>query len=423
MRVLHTSDLHIGKKLYSQDRSSEFKSFFNWLKNTIVEKQADMLLIAGDVFDVSNPPNEAAKMYYDFLLSLSGTCCRNVVVTSGNHDSRDYLNAPADLMKLLNIHVVSSVCKDSSNGEIVSDDEIIPISDADGNLQALVCAVPFLKETDMNIRQGISGDECCREYIRCVAGHYNAVSSKADEMRNGMDIPLIGMGHLFAAGSSAESPRDIRIQGNAVGINPSYFAGLFDYLALGHIHKPMEVCSSYIRYSGSPLNLDFGELSKDTLEDRSGKSVCLIDFDGRVPSVETVEVPLFRRMTAIREHSLSELSGRLSDIQRQEYGMDEADRRYIEITFTGTPAEFSSANASLDDFKDLLILRMTSVPDLPEQVPEYMRQYDEAVSFDLLEKPEEVFSQLLDIKGFSEEDKSELMRVYREVIDICEGEN
>jgi len=107
MKILHTSDWHLGQKFLSKDRIDEHQSALDWLRQTIIEQEIDVLLVSGDIFDIGNPPSYARHLYYRFLTSLQGTYCRHVVITGGNHDSPSMLNAPKELLEILNVYVVS----------------------------------------------------------------------------------------------------------------------------------------------------------------------------------------------------------------------------------------------------------------------------------------------------------------------------
>ncbi|MDU9047807.1 MAG: exonuclease subunit SbcD [Candidatus Electrothrix sp. Rat3] len=109
LRILHTSDWHIGRTLYGRRRYDEFAAFFNWLYDTIVEQQVDILLVAGDVFHTTTPSNRAQQLYYDFLCRVAASSCRHLVVTAGNHDSPTFLSAPRELLRALNIHVLAAL--------------------------------------------------------------------------------------------------------------------------------------------------------------------------------------------------------------------------------------------------------------------------------------------------------------------------
>ncbi|MEL7220922.1 MAG: exonuclease subunit SbcD, partial [Bacteroidota bacterium] len=106
MKVLHTSDWHLGQKLLQLDRQEEFALALDWLLEVIIAEQIDVLLVSGDIFDIGNPPNQSRELYYNFLRRLLNSECRHVVITGGNHDSPAMLNAPRELLAAFNIHIV-----------------------------------------------------------------------------------------------------------------------------------------------------------------------------------------------------------------------------------------------------------------------------------------------------------------------------
>ncbi|MCG8530425.1 MAG: exonuclease subunit SbcD, partial [Desulfovibrionales bacterium] len=142
MRLLHTSDWHIGRLLYGRKRYREFEQFLDWLLAYIREQGVDILVISGDIFDTTTPSNRAQSLYYGFLTRLGSTHCSHVVVIGGNHDSPTFLDAPAPLLKALNVHVMGAVPRDL-------DDEILDLSDEEGRPLARVCAVPYLRDRDI----------------------------------------------------------------------------------------------------------------------------------------------------------------------------------------------------------------------------------------------------------------------------------
>ena len=141
MKILHTSDWHLGRSLYGRKRYDEFSAFLDWLTQTIENEGIDALLVAGDVFDTSTPSNRAQELYYRFLCRVSTSCCRHVVVIAGNHDSPSFLNAPKELLRALNVYVVGSMTDPL-------EDEVIVLH-KDEQPEAIVCAVPYLRDKDI----------------------------------------------------------------------------------------------------------------------------------------------------------------------------------------------------------------------------------------------------------------------------------
>ena len=142
MKLLHTSDWHLGRALYSRKRYDEYEAFLNWLAGFIEAEDVDVLLVAGDVFDNSTPSNRAQELYYRFLCRMASSSNRNVVIIAGNHDSPSFLNAPKELLKFLNIHIVGY-----ASGQ--PEDELIVLSGPDHEPRLIVCAIPYLRDRDI----------------------------------------------------------------------------------------------------------------------------------------------------------------------------------------------------------------------------------------------------------------------------------
>ena len=142
MRFLHTSDWHLGSSLYTYSRIDEQQLFLNWLLELVKKETIDTLLVAGDIFDTSTPSNQVKEMFYSFLADLKDTCCKNVIITGGNHDSPSLLNAPSPLAGKLGIHIIGGATD-------APEDEIIALTNSSGKKEALVCAVPILRDRDI----------------------------------------------------------------------------------------------------------------------------------------------------------------------------------------------------------------------------------------------------------------------------------
>ncbi|MDX5347081.1 MAG: exonuclease subunit SbcD, partial [Hymenobacteraceae bacterium] len=205
MRVLHTSDWHLGQRLVNNERTEEHRLFLNWLIKTICDQEIDLLLIAGDIFDTGFPSNTALKLYYDFLREVKQTCCRDIVIIGGNHDSVSTLNAPAELLRHFNVHVVGGAPADAA-------DEVVLIRDPSGAVGAVVCAVPFLRDKD--VRLSIPGESDEQRETRLKQGicdHYTRLVPLVQPYKQ-QQIPVIATGHLFAAGgSTSDSEKEIHV--------------------------------------------------------------------------------------------------------------------------------------------------------------------------------------------------------------------
>ena len=286
MRVLHTADWHLGQHfLTGQERLTEQRAFLDWLLATVQQQQVEALVLAGDVFDTTTPSHAAQELYYDFLVRMQGTCCRDIVVVGGNHDSPTLLNASRRLLRALRIHVVGG-----APAEVVEQIVALP--------GLVVCAVPFLRDRDL--RLALAGETPDKRQLRIrdsIAGHYLALSEH-DLVRRlrEQDVPVLATGHLYAAGGEARegAERDVHIGGLGV-VGAEHFPTAFDYVALGHLHRPQMVGGrAHIRYSGSPVPLSFTEA-----DDK--QQVLLLDFAGAgPPEITAVPVPVARRLQRFR---------------------------------------------------------------------------------------------------------------------------
>ena len=281
MNILHTADWHLGQRFCDRDRADEHAAFLLWLLAVIQDREIDALIHAGDVFDTGNPPSYALEMYYNFLRDVS-RICPNVIITGGNHDSPATLNAPKELLKALNIHVVGATTGNPA-------DEKIILKNKSGNA-AVVCAVPYLRDKDIRFSvSGESADERERRVREGIRRHYEDVAALVHEEKQ-RGLPVIATGHLFAAGSEL-SDAEHSIMGNLGQVTADTFPAVFDYVALGHIHRPQVIGKQErIRYSGSPLPLSFSEIAHP-------HSVMVVEFsEGKLGSIEKIEVPRTRQL-------------------------------------------------------------------------------------------------------------------------------
>ncbi len=290
MKVLHTSDWHLGRTIYGRRCTSEFQQFLDWLVGEIERLEIDCLLVAGDVFDSTTPSNTSQRQYYSFLHNVSQTCCRHVVIIGGNHDSPSLLNAPRQLLQHLNVFIVGSYTGDLN-------DEVIVLRNLDNQPEAIICAVPFLRDRDVRQADNYESiEDKARKLIQGISDHYHEVVDIALCLRNDLEanIPIIAMGHLFTAGGRVAEDGELRdlYVGSLAHVHSTAFPDSIDYLALGHLHIAQEVNSCATkRYSGSPLQLSFGK-------EKPEKSVAILEFDDQ-PMITNVVVPPFLRLETI----------------------------------------------------------------------------------------------------------------------------
>lgn len=313
MKLLHTSDWHLGQIFFTKSRKDEHQAFINWLLKQVEAEHIDMVIIAGDVFDTGTPPSYARELYNQFVVDLQRLNCV-LVVLGGNHDSVSTLNESKQLLACLNTFVVASTGVDIEQ-------QVFCIPDKSGKPGAILCAVPFIRPRD--VLQSVAGDtglEKRQALGDAIKQHYHqlyqlaVVKQQAQKQQSGVELPIIASGHLTALGvTQSDSVRDIYI-GTLDGFAAEGFPPA-DYIALGHIHRPQLVAKSeHIRYSGSPIPLSFDELN-------SPKQVMLVEFSGaKLKALTPLEVPRFQPMQVIKG-DLPAIEQALQQFTPQEQGL------------------------------------------------------------------------------------------------------
>jgi exonuclease SbcD len=398
MKLLHTSDWHIGRTLYGRKRYEEFEVFLAWLAETIQRNKVDALLVAGDIFDTSAPSNRAQELYYRFLWKVAASSCRHVVIVAGNHDSPSFLNAPKELLKALDVHVIGSMSESL-------EDDVLVLRDVQDVPELIVCAVPYLRDKDIRVAEaGESVEDKERKLLDGIRTHYADIASLAEQKRTelGVDIPIVATGHLFAAGGQTvegDGVRDLYV-GSLAHVTAGIFPACFNYLALGHLHVPQKVNGSEnIRYSGSPLPMGFGEAKQQ-------KSVCQVEFHSAAASVQLIDVPVFQKLKRVKGDwgSISAQIRKLSATSSQAWleviyeGQEVIGdlRERLEIAITGTHME---------------ILRVKN-NNIIDRVLEKI--HEEETLDDLSEN--DVFERCLTVHGVPEDQRPELIHAYQEAL-------
>ncbi|MFZ4522837.1 MAG: exonuclease subunit SbcD [Bacteroidales bacterium] len=400
VRILHTSDLHIGKRLYDFDLAEDHKLFFKWLIQCIQARKADYLLMTGDIFDQANPAVESLGLYYSFLADLSKTGCR-AIITAGNHDSPALIDAPSDILKALDIRVVGKIPRNR-------EEMIIPVTDSEDHVVAAIAAIPFLRDRDIRIAGEAetygSRIEAVREGIKNFYDHIAEMLNEKFPF-----VPHIATGHLFAQdATTSKSEREIQI-GNLAGIGESAFPPGLTYVALGHIHKAQDVGNSKrIRYCGAPLPLSFSDADYD-------HKVILLTIENNQITQEDIEIP--------KQRNLVTLSGTLDEIEVQLAALKKTlplsylvEIDIIEDHFTpeslvrkesltekyGPGGDFTTVQSRIKFIHD------SSSTIIPEN---YAADFNEIT-------PEKVFDDLF--KSYPEKDKQVLVEIFAEIKQAAE---
>ncbi len=264
MRILHTSDWHLGKKLFKLDRSSEHEHFLSWLLKTLIEQEIDLLIIAGDIFDTPTPPHQSLEMFYNFLHEISIKTKTETFIIAGNHDSGLLLEAPARLLSFHRVKVWGKLSPDPK-------DHWVRFEKNNETLD--ICALPFFRSYEL-LPQG-EGDalEALKKYF--------------SKEKNGPQLLMLH--HLAGIFEAAGSEQVISLSG--VETIPKDLLTSFDYVALGHIHKPQRIGEG-MYYSGSPIPLRFSEGKE--------KSVVILNLNEKKMTCEIYAIPLSRQLLIIK---------------------------------------------------------------------------------------------------------------------------
>lgn len=287
-RIVHTSDWHLGATLEGLSREEDHQLFLEWLEGALVEHGAEVLVIAGDVFDQAQPSAEAQRHYYGFLRRVAGKV-RQVVVVGGNHDSPSRLDAPQEVLSALNVHVVGGVSADRATWERC----LCEVDGAGARPACVIAAVPFVHEFRLGVKTALRGeDEIRASFTEAFGGFYRHLADCAEARAHG--APILATGHLAAEGAQrGDAPADIHMIGNIGALSPSIFDQRYCYVALGHVHRSYRVKDSRAWYSGTPVPLGIAEAS-------APRRVLLFDTDHPSAEPTAIQVPAFRMLTKLR---------------------------------------------------------------------------------------------------------------------------
>lgn len=353
LRILHTSDWHLGQFFIGKSREAEHRAFFRWLCDTIQARQIDVVLVAGDIFDTTTPPSYARELYHQLIVDLQPLGAQ-LVLLGGNHDSVAVLHESAELLRCLNTTVVPGYVTDISR-------HLLTLPNKAGEPAAVLAAVPFLRPRDLSQRadfRSSSGVEAADKQLQLqqqisqvYQELYQAALQQAETLSPGAPLPVIATGHLTTVGaSSTESVREIYI-GTLDALPASAFPP-FAYIALGHIHQAQKVGGSeFIRYSGSPLALSFDEA-------RQQKYCLQVSLDAGAVQVEALPLPRFQPLCSVK----SDLASLPAFLAPELHNLADGQRLWLELVLSGDSALLSDVQIELEQLLaplpvDLLRLR------------------------------------------------------------------
>ena len=402
MRILHTSDWHLGQNFMNHSREREHAVLIDWVLEQVEAHAVDAVLIAGDIFDTGTPPSYARALYYRLIAQLHQRKVA-LLLLGGNHDSVSVLSESLPLLHHLNTSVIAAT------GDAAQHVITLPVR---GSTQpgCIVCALPFIRPRDVLTSQaGQSAEDKQRNLQSAIQDTYAQVFAAAQALQaqlqaaHGTRVPIVATGHLTTVGASSnESVREIYV--GALEAFPTSAFPPADYIALGHIHKPQKVGGlEHIRYCGSPIALGFDE-AKQT------KEVLLVDLN--VHGLQTI-TPLATPVCQI----LASLTGNLASLPPQ-----------IEALAAQSSAEHPAwleVTVQEDDYLPDVAARIdTMVQGLPLQVLRVKRQRGTAMpqlftelgeSLEAL-TPSDVFARRLAQETMSADVHQALHHRYQEVL-------
>jgi exonuclease SbcD len=384
MRFLHTSDWHLGATLGNHSRADDHRLFLDHLLGALVEHKIDVLLVAGDIYDRSQPSNEAQQLYYRFMAQVARLERKvRVVAIAGNHDSPSFIDAPAQVLGALDAHVVGELGRDE-----LRDRCIVHLPDLDAQADptrgAVVIAVPFVHEYMLGVSPSlIEPGQLQARFADAFGEVYSQLSRLAADRYPG--LPQIGMGHLTCGKvETGDYKTAIHQVGTIGGLPSTIFPPEFVYVALGHIHRPYPVVRERnIWYSGTPVPVSFDE-------GRSTRKMVRFDVEGGAATeVTTIDVPQFRTVATI-EGDFAAVKARLAGLRSP----------------GGLPA-LVSARVTVDEYQPTLDVELSAflstlgdgrpnIVELRQSLPSSATSAVESnVGRDLADlDPEEVFSAL-----------------------------
>ncbi len=406
MRILHTSDWHLGQHFMGKTRQAEHQAFCAWLVAQVREQGVDAVIVAGDVFDTGAPPSYAREQYNRFIVALRDTGAQ-LVVLGGNHDSVATLGESRTLLACLDTCVIPAV---SENLE----EQLQVLCRRDGSPGAILCGVPFVRPRDvLRSEAGQSAEDKQQSLQSAIHAHYQALYALAEAKRDalGGGLPIVATGHLTTVGASAsESVREIYV--GALEAFPTNAFPPAAYIALGHIHRPQKVGGlEHIRYCGSPIPLAFDEA-------RQEKQILLVDLDTNgLRAVTPLPVPCFQPLLSLRGN-LAELPAALAEAAQQ----GSAERPvWLEVVVRADDylPDLQTRIAALCEGLPVEVLRIrrergTAVVGLQSQARETLDELS----------VEEVFARRLQQEQLDEGDAQRLQGLYCEVLEglWAEGE-
>ena len=412
MRLLHTSDWHLGQHFMGKSRQAEHQALIDWLLLQVEEHAVDAVLIAGDIFDTGTPPSYARELYNQLVGQLYKAGVP-LLVLGGNHDSPATLGESRELLAHLGTTVIGATHADPAT-------QVIVLPQRNGEPGCIVCAIPFIRPRDvLQSQAGQSAEDKQLSLQTAIQAHYSTVFAAAVERQQalaaelgpnfGRPLPILATGHLATVGAStSESVREIYV--GALEAFPTAAFPPADYIALGHIHRPQKVGGlEHIRYCGSPIPLGFDEAKQQ-------KEMLLVDLDSDgLKAVTALPVPRFQALVAV-SGNLDTLAGAIGAAAAA--GTRERPA-WLEVTVAEDDylADLPARIEALTEGWPVEVLRtLKARSNVTARLASEARETLDELS------PHDVFARRLQQEQLSDELQAALIERYRTVITSLQGE-
>lgn len=390
MKIIHTADWHVGHELYGYDREEEFDYFFSQLSELLRAERPDALLVSGDVYDSYMPSTTAVRQLNNALLRLHDSSPETeIILTSGNHDSGPRLEAAAPPWLPHGVHLIGSLGTDPLRNRI----------EIEG--KGVVMAIPFCYPANFPHADGDPLD-----------GRQERFFQRIIEQLSRESLPTVLMAHLYVSGAAlngSRQPRDIVGGSDAMALGD--ITGGYDYLALGHIHRRQRL-SARAYYSGSPLPISFDE--------PADHGVLLVELEkGEEPRVDFRQMKTLRPLLTLPEEAVS-----YSDAIRELHEMDPESNAYVRLHVLGDGSlpfdHLEQATKAMEKKRGRYCTIKIESPQTDRVEAKESRAItpEELVAMD----PVTIVGKYLQDRGLAEEEREELLGLFRSIDALCEEE-
>lgn len=299
MKIIHTSDWHLGQHFYRFDRDDEHEHFVKQLSDVVKVEQPDAIVVSGDVYDNAAPSVVAQQRFVQSMLALHDACPKcQIVVTAGNHDSGNRLNVLRPVWEKMGVKVIGA-CKRAEDGTFDANEFVVPIGE-----KGYVVAVPYFHPHNFPMAEADVEREKRQQRF------FEKVMATATGL-NEANLPIVLMAHLAVEGCNTQGHEDSAVGGMEKDSMTKLGSG-YDYLALGHIHMPQNI-NDRVRYCGSPIPLSFSEEYKHSV------SVVEMEAHGDVPTIRELHIRPLRDLRTILANSLDEALQKLGMVESEIY--------------------------------------------------------------------------------------------------------